>query len=577
MINRYYQEELAHLRELGAEFAKEHPAVAPMLNGVSADPDVERLLEGVAFLTGMLRAKLEDDFPEITHELIQLLWPHYLRPIPCAVILAFTPKPVVKQSVVVPAGIQVASVPVEETACLFQTTAAFEIHPLRILEAAYLQPSGQPPAIRLGLETVGIGLADWRPASLRLFLAAAPPVGADVYLLLQRHLRHIVLKADDDPAGTVLPADCLRPVGFAPEDRLLPYPGHSFPGYRILQEYFVLPEKFQFLDLVGWERWGRRGGGSRFEILFVLDAPPAAPPRLKARDFVLGAVPAVNVFRHDADPIRLEHRKTDYPVRPSANDPGKYQVYAVERVVGYRHGSAQERLYSPFEYFRPHTAASPVYHVKLVNSPVSAGIDVRLSVPYLAESGGPVQETLSIVLQCTNGSLPEALKAGDIRMPTSSTPEYLDFQNIRPPTQAVLPPVGANVHWRLISHLALNFLSIEEPEHLRALLALYAFDQRRDRAAHLANLKRIAGLSALEVQSADKRVSGILMRGRRIRADARGDHFAGPGDLYLFGCVLDYFLSAYAALNSFTEFAIRDVLNGDEHRWPARIGDRPLL
>lgn len=82
MFNKYYQQELSNLKELGVEFAEAHPALAPMLSGSSSDPDVERLLEGVAFLTAQIREKLDDEFPEIIHELIQLIWPHYLRPVP---------------------------------------------------------------------------------------------------------------------------------------------------------------------------------------------------------------------------------------------------------------------------------------------------------------------------------------------------------------------------------------------------------------------------------------------------------------------------------------------------------------
>ena len=90
-----------------------------MLSGPSADPDVERLLEGVAFLTAMLRQKLDDEFPEIIHELVHLIWPHYLRPVPSATIMAFAPKPSLKQSLKIPAGVHVASVPVDGTPCLF--------------------------------------------------------------------------------------------------------------------------------------------------------------------------------------------------------------------------------------------------------------------------------------------------------------------------------------------------------------------------------------------------------------------------------------------------------------------------
>ena len=113
MFNRYYQEELAHLKELGADFARAHPALAPMLSGPSTDPDVERLLEGVAFLTALLRQKLDDEFPELINEVMQLIWPHYLRPIPSTTMMAFSPKPTLKQPPTLSSGIHLASVPVE--------------------------------------------------------------------------------------------------------------------------------------------------------------------------------------------------------------------------------------------------------------------------------------------------------------------------------------------------------------------------------------------------------------------------------------------------------------------------------
>ena len=82
MFNRYYESELRNLRKLSREFSLANPALAPMLASSSTDPDVERLLEGVAFLTGLTRQKLEDDFPEFTQEPLWILMPHYLRGIP---------------------------------------------------------------------------------------------------------------------------------------------------------------------------------------------------------------------------------------------------------------------------------------------------------------------------------------------------------------------------------------------------------------------------------------------------------------------------------------------------------------
>ena len=91
MFNKYYQDELQFLRELGEEFAKANPSAAHYLSTTSRDPDVERMLEGFAFLSARVRQKLEDEFPELAHSLMRLLWPHYLRPVPSMAILEFQP------------------------------------------------------------------------------------------------------------------------------------------------------------------------------------------------------------------------------------------------------------------------------------------------------------------------------------------------------------------------------------------------------------------------------------------------------------------------------------------------------
>ena len=196
---------------------------------------------------------------------------------------------------------------------------------------------------------------------------------------------------------------------------------------------------------------------------------------------------------------------------------------------------------------------------------------------YPPHSQPPVAETLSIELLCTNGLLPEDIKAGDICLPTGSSPEYVEFKNLRPPTGAVLPPLGSNLLWRLLSHLSLNYASLASAENLRALLGLYNFEDQRDRAAFLANQKRVAGIEDLDSKGSDRLVSGIVMRGRDIRLDVRQDHFASQGDLFLFGSVMDHFLSSYASINTYTRLMIKETREGEVYQWPARLGDHPLI
>jgi type VI secretion system protein ImpG len=577
MFNKYFQQELDNLRDLGAEFSKAHPAVAPMLSGRSSDPDVDRLLEGVAFLTGLLREKLDDEFPEIVHELVQLIWPHYLRPLPSASIVAFAPKPILKQPMTIPAGTQVASAPVEGTSCFFQTCYPVEVHPLQLLEASFVETSGKPSAIRLLLELKGLNLEAWQPEALRLYLSGDFSAAADLYLLLRRYLNRILISAPDSKAVVTLAPENLKPIGFGPDEGIIPYPTNSFPGYRAIQEYFMLPEKFLFLDLVGWNAWQERGQGNRFEIRFELGKIPFAAPRITAGNFVLFATPVINIFPHDADPIRLDHRRTEYRVRPSGQKDTHYQVYSVEKVIGFAQGTAEERVYAPFELFSSESNGAPVYHVNMRTSPVRAGFDVYLSVVYPPGPEPPASETLSIELLCTNGFLPEEIRTGDIALPTSSSPEQVAFKNLRPPTSNILPPLGTDLLWRLISHLSLNYASLSNIENLQALLNLYLFKDPRKPEAFLANEKRVAGIQGIASKGADRLVSRVMMRGREIQLEARHDHFASQGDLFLFGSVLDHFLGSYASINTFTLLTLREVITGEMHQWPARLGDHPLI
>jgi type VI secretion system protein ImpG len=576
MFSRYFQQELANLKDLGEAFSKAHPAVAPMLSGAAADPDVERLLEGVAFLTALLREKLDDEFPEIVHELIQIIWPHYLRPVPAATIISFEPKPALKQSLKIPAGILVNSVPVEGTTCTFRTASPVEVHPLNLVDAALLEPAGRPLAVRIKLELNGMKLADWQTDTLRLYLSGDFSVATDLAMILQKHTRKIVISSSGGGRPVTLGPDALKPVGFSPEESLIPYPSNSFPGYRILQEYFILPEKFLFLDITGWKEWSERGEGSGFEVLFELANISPPYPRIRKESFVLNAVPAVNIFPHEADPVRLDHKRTDYLVRPAGSNAHHFQVYSLEKVVGYVQGTAEERTYLPFDLFQRGQEDSSVYHVKLRRAPVTEGIDVYLSVAYPPDGRIPAGETLSIELLCTNGALPENLQQGDICEPTSSSPEFVTFKNIRPITPHVLPPLGTDLLWQLLGHLSLNLLSLATPENLMALLELYIFSESRDRSAVFANKKRIDGIEAVDVRQQDRLLKGAIIRGHEISIKLRRDHFAGDGDLFLFAAVLDHFLGAYATINTYTRLTVLESIKGDRYQWPARLGDHIL-
>src|ERR1700746_2975849 len=91
---KFYNQELAILREQAAEFAKEYPGVAERLGGLledNPDPMIGGLLEGAAFLAARVQLKLKHEFPEFTNNLLEQLVPHYLAPTPSMMLVKVIP------------------------------------------------------------------------------------------------------------------------------------------------------------------------------------------------------------------------------------------------------------------------------------------------------------------------------------------------------------------------------------------------------------------------------------------------------------------------------------------------------
>lgn len=577
MISGYYRQELDRLRELGAAFSRAHPALAPMLSAEATDPDVERLLEGTAFLSALIREKLEDELPEVIHSLLGMVAPHYLRPLPSATLIAFTPRKALRECLTIPRGTELKSVEVEGAHCVFTTCADVRIAPLSLTGVDFARVTPRGGTLTLRFAANGLPLEAVNLPELRLsFTGGYADAARRTMLCLTRtrELRLIPEGGRGDPFR--LPPTALRLMGFAAEEALIPYPPESFAGFRHVQEYFLLPERFCTLALHGFDAWTRRGGATAFRLELELDDLPDDVPAFRDEHLRLFVTPAVNIFRLSGEPITLDHRRESYPVRPSGHNAGEYEVYAVDKVTGFAQGSLTEQEYAPFMAANPSAGAEAVYALSSRLSVSGDGMDVEISVGH-AGQGAPVPEVLSLELRCTNGSLPEKLHAGDVTRPTASSPQLAEFTNLRAPTAAVRPPLGGNTLWRLLSHLFLNYLSVAKAENLRSLLKLYIFNKTTDRAAMLANINRVDGITDLRVVPAERFVRDRLMRGQNIALTLAPENFASDGDMYLFCCVLDVFLSNYAAVNTYTRLTAADSYGRSEFAWPARLGERTLL
>ena len=577
-FNKYYQQELHNIRSLAREFADIHPAIASMLSGQSTDPDVERLLEGTAFLTGLLKQKLDDSLPEIIHLLTELVFPHCLRPVPSLTLVRFTPKSGLQEMIRIPGGTALRSAATKETSCLFRTCFSCNVNPLRMIKVETDVVSSHSQSITLHLELTGGSLATWRPDSLSFFLGGSYTGASNLFMVLCRHLRRIILRSGDGKYSRTLDAKMLRPEALKRENSLLPYPGRSFGGYRLLQEYFILPHKFLYLELFGLEQWRQRGDSRHFSITFELDRLPEAIAATIGKDsFLLATIPAINLFRHEAEPILLDHRLDKIRITPAMVDSRRPEVYSVDKVTGFSRGAVRKKEYTPEIGFGDQKSGGNSYTLLHSISAVHNRPEVALRFAYPSGAESLTEETLTVRLTCSDGDLPAELKPGEINRPTADTPELIDFKNLMQPTRPIDPPIAGDTLWYFLSHFSLNLFSLSDVNSLRKLLRLYIFSHGRDRGRVEANEKRINGIESYEVQSINRLIRGVMMRGQSLHLSIRADHFAGLGDFYLFGLVLDEFFSEYAGMNSFTQLNITNSNTGEDFAWPARIGSIPLL
>jgi type VI secretion system protein ImpG len=585
MYNTYYQEELAFLREMGREFAAAHPAVAHMLESAGSDPDVERLLEGVAFLTGRVRQKLDDEIPELFQSMMSLLWPHYLRPVPSTGILQFQPMSEQLSGVIeVARGTEVESIPVDGTPCRFRTCYDTELAPIKVAGVSLDLPMASDAQLRITVKTAGkVPFEQMKLRRLRFYLADEVVQASSLYLWLMRYARHVELRNPSSDQRLRLSKSQVKAGGFAHNEAILPYPSHSFPGYRLLQEYFTCPSKFFFIDFVGLERLLHLDVTDTFEIIVPFSRRPEDDMRVDGESMRLFCTPIVNLFKHAADGIRVDHSRTQYRVRPSTSGspPGHYEIYSIQKVVGLVQGEAQRRDYPPLHAFQHVSGMGEdaiYYQNRLYDAVVGEGTDTYLSfVSADQKFVVPPTETISIDITCSNRNLASRLKVGDVNVATSNSPEFARFRNVTPIARSLRPPLGRGLHWRLISHLSLNYLSLTSVEALRGILELYNYQALYDRQAARENILRLEGLEAMEAEPVERLVGGAPIRGTSIFLQMNESNFAGEGDMYVFATVLNEFFALYASMNALTELKVRGTKYGEIYEWPPRLGQQAIL
>ncbi len=614
----YYERELAFIRQQGAEFSAKYPRIASQLQlepSKCEDPHVERLIEAFALLTARIRLKLDDEFPELTESLFHVLYPHYLAPIPSMGIVQFRLGKMTS-GYEVPKNTRLYSRSVQGTACRFRTGYDLTLWPIEVIFASLDSPSPvnsrgrwESATLRISLHCVNqqplsalrVGTNEHsRPVqTLRFFINGNPQLVYPLYELIFNHTTRVELASrvkdpatgdwKDEKPPILLKSTSIKPVGFELEEGMLPYGGRSFPGYQLLTEYFTFPEKFLFFEVSGLDAAIAAGFSDHFDI--VLRLQDVAPPHSTIDDstFQLGCTPIINLFEKVTEPIHLSHQQHEYRVVADVDRQLATEIYAIQSVTSTDPLLQESTTYHPFysiQHAQAQTEGATYWYSSRRQSTQKddAGTEVYLSLVDLDfQPNVPAVETLTIHALCTNRDLPARLpftgREGDFEV--EGLGALVRIKCLRKPTPTIRPPLRRRAHWRLISHLSLNHLSLlppdssGTPEALREILLLYDFlDSSVTR-------KQILGITRAHTQRVLRRVQfatgSALVRGVSTTLEFDEHQFIGSG-LYLFASVLERFLGLYVSINSFNELVARSSQReGIIKRWPARTGNCILL
>ena len=592
---QFYRDELTYLRKMGGEFARDHAKLAGRLElspDECTDPHVERLIQSFAFLTARLQLRLHDEFPEITTALLGTLYPQLINPVPAMAVAQFKLDPNQGKTTAgypVPAQTPLFHDTPQKLTCRFRTCYPLTLWPIEVASARFEDPGDVK---FLSAETTVAAVLrlelfckqtfeELELNSLRFFLSGDAMTVNRVYELLFSRLGKVAVLAGDGVGPLYLQPDSIRPVGFGLHEEVLPYPPNAHPGYRLLQEYFTFPDKFNFFDL---NNLRSLGASQTLEIFFLLTERPARTLVVSEQNFRLGCTPVINLFPRTTEPIRLDHRSLEYQLVPDKRRESTTEIHSVLSVSAAADPRKVEQNYEPFysySHYMDGTQHRAFWQATRRNSNRKDVPGTELYLSFLDLNFNPCDppsQTVYAHTLCTNRQLTtNMLENAALQLEEKLLVHSINV--VGRPSLPLSPLLGGSTVWRLISHLSLNHLSLSEGSDslnaLREILGLYCVSDRP--STH----NQINGITKMEVVKKSMYVGRDawrgFCRGTGITLTFDEDLYQGSS-AFLLGAVLNSFFGLYTAVNSFTQLTIKRRSQPEMpwKRWEPVAGDEVL-
>ncbi|MEQ4897033.1 type VI secretion system baseplate subunit TssF [Proteus vulgaris] len=590
--NHYFDNELSYLNKLEQYVATEKPQLINQISEKVRDPDAARLLDGIAYLSGNLREQIDRQFPELTNSLVNMLWPAYARPFPSMTVMEYRTEPSQEHAIKITKGQPFSSRPLyvqNDLAqndddnwhqCQFTQCRDLWVLPIQITR---ITQNKDTLDIHFSLNQLQ-SLAAVGLEKLCIYLNGLSYTTTQLFYLLNSKIKKA--KIATVKHQITLEHFSVKPIGFHPEDSLLPYPKNSYDGYRLLQEYFCFPEAFLSLAIKGLDNLppALRSDAFTLSIQFECDIPEAM--LITEESIKINCVPAVNLFKSESEAINLTGKETEYVLNKSHKKQDCYDIFSINTIQGWRYIPNQKSYithYTAFESFhhqnnQENPERTGYYRLKIAHHKSNYGYQHTLSfVRNNEENLLDCEESISVSMNCTNRTLASSLSSHSINFyEHTAIAGISSTSNIIKPTKALYPLLGNTLYWSELTNLSINYQSLLSLTALKQILQLYDFKASFFQQSARQSQKCLDAITDLKTESIEYLYKGLPVRGVKTTLSIHQNAFISEGAMYLFCSVLAQFFTLYTSVNMFHELEVINLDNKDIYLWPAKINQQIL-
>ena len=567
-MQQYFDAQMRLLTQAGKQFAQFYPEHAGMLN-IDAlkdrDPHIERLLEGVAYLTAHTQKRLDESVPEVSEQVLRQLCPILLSYYPSSTVVQFKPKLAMQKTHSILKGLQLnpPKAKADNKKIIFSTTHGLDVVPLDVEHVRY-QESHLGAELRIGLKFVCQGeRSNFDLSKLNFYLRGDTPLCSALFQLLKTPNKQAELDFGSNhfEFNKKLKAKGCSATYLDIDGALLPSAAKSHPGYALLLDYFNAKDRFYFLTFDGLKDEEFPEHIDRFEVVFRGDNKLPPGHQLSKENILINCVPAVNLFSQAAEPIKIEPNRTDYMISADQTRFDHVFSYTVDAVAGRNSVTGQSYDYTP-RYQSVFEDEKKLFTV-LTKDVGAAAPTHYLQLPFNLEDE---KETLSVDLTSFNAGWPrQLLQEGDLSEGGKDMPSIVEVKNVIRPTNYLACPSQPK-HWQLISLLNVKFSQITQVTELKRLLVLFDWSDKAENRLRIESILKITATPISQIKR------GIFIKGVDVLIDIDESKFVGDADLYHFCNVLHEFFLMYAPINESVQTRVNAIPSYKSWSWDIEPG-----